>query len=376
LVSQVASVTTRGACGDRMPETCNAQDGTSTVVEEERILFAVPKKGRVYEEVSKLLKGSGMGFKRPERLDVALCKEMPVKLVFLPACDIPSYVMQGHVDLGISGSDMLEEALHSAKETGLCEHPLCDARCGEVKVLEKLGFGKCKLCVQAPVASKITDPSALVGKRIVTSFPHLSKQYFDKLQKQEGANGTKRTLDGSQREGEFNRQLSTGSHDRHGSEKTSIKVVSGSVEAACGLGLADGIVDLVETGATMHAAGLEVISDVIETEALLFQKMPTEQNGLLGRKGEIISLVLSRIQGYLTATKFVTVQYNCPTESLAKCCKITPGRRSPTITALQEEGWHAVSALVGKDKLNVVMDCLVQNGAQDVLCFDVVNTRM
>merc|ERR1712151_201182 len=157
---------------------------------------------------------------------------------------------------------------------------------------------------------------------------------------------------------------------------TFIKTVSGSVEAACGLGLADAIVDLVETGATMEAAGLEVVSNVLETEALLFQQVPTNANGLNGKKGEIISAIHSRIRGYLTSTQYIMMSYNCRKEDLAKCCQITPGRRSPTITNLSEEGWHSVTVLAEKEKMNVVMDQLMRLGAQDVLCFSVTNTRM
>jgi ATP phosphoribosyltransferase len=329
------------------------------VVEEDMVLFAVPKKGRIFEDVSKLLKGSGLDAKRPERLDVAVCKELPVKLVFLPAADIPSYVMEGNVDLGISGSDMLEEAV---VEAGVADNP-------PIKVLQKLGFGKCRLCLQAPKALMGAHPSSFVGKRIVTSFPALSRRYLDSFDKASN-NGRKRDHDGNEKV-EPTAATTTG-----GQAKTIIKVVSGSVEAACGLGLADAVVDLVETGTTMRAAGLEVVSDLMETEALLFQQVPTERNGLAGRKGEIISVVLQRIQGYLTATRYVMVIYNCHDTDLAKCCSVTPGKRSPTITELKETGWHSVSALVEKEKQNGVMDTLATYGAKDILCFNVANTRM
>jgi len=213
------------------------------VVQDDIVLFAIPKKGRLHEEVMKLIKGSGMDANRPDRLDVAMCKDLPVKLVFLPAADIPSYIMDGNIDIGITGSDMLEEALI---ESGTYDTP-------NIKVLKKLGFGKCKLCIQAPVKLGAKDASMFAGKKIVTSFPALTKRYFAGL----GVEGC---------------------------DQTSIKVVSGSVEAACGLGLADAIVDLVETGTTMKAAGLEVVAEVFQAEALMFQQLPTETNGLKGKK--------------------------------------------------------------------------------------------
>lgn len=164
--------------------------------------FAIPKKGRLCEKVTDMLTGAGIAFRREPRLDVALCVDFPITLVFLPASDIAKYVGEGNVDIGITGMDVVEESNVDV------EHVL------------DLGFGKCKLCVQAPVADKIENVASLAGKRIVTSFPYLAKKFFDPLDAKLGVT-------------------------------TSVNFVSGSVEAACGLGLADGIVDLVETGTTM-----------------------------------------------------------------------------------------------------------------------------
>eukprot|EP00913_Durusdinium_trenchii_P009570 g8991.t1 len=262
------------------------------VMEKDTLLFAVPKKGRtrIHEDVMKILKGAGVDAKRPERLDVAMCKDLPIKLVFLPAADIPSYVMEGNVDIGISGSDMLEEAVSLAQQSGArpFEAGYASVEDAPVEVVLKLGIGKCKLCLQAPE-----------------------------------------------------------NHSTH------IKEVSGSVEAACGLGLADAVVDLVETGTTMKAAGaasrrvpanpnpragLDIVADVLETEALLFQQRPTEANGLeTGTKADMLQLIEKRIAGYLTATKY---------DDLAEVCSLMPGKRSPTVTELKEDNWHSVSALV------------------------------
>jgi ATP phosphoribosyltransferase len=164
--------------------------------------FAIPKKGRLYEKCTEMLKGAGINFHREARLDVALCNDFPITLVFLPASDIAKYVGEGDVDMGITGLDVVRESNV------------------EVEHIMDLGFGKCKLCVQGPVAHKIENVESLAGKRIVTSFPHLTKQFFDPIDKEKGV-------------------------------ETSINFVSGSVEAACGLGLADAVVDLVETGTTM-----------------------------------------------------------------------------------------------------------------------------
>lgn len=149
-----------------------------------------------------MLKGAGIEFRRESRLDVALCVELPITLVFLPAADIAKYVGDGNVDIGITGLDVVKESMV------------------EVDHVMDLGFGKCKLCVQAPIAKHISDVSVLAGQRIVTSFPDLTKQFFQKYDEEKGV-------------------------------QTKVNFVSGSVEAACGLGLADAVVDLVETGTTM-----------------------------------------------------------------------------------------------------------------------------
>lgn len=182
----------------------------------ENCRFAIPKKGRLFEKVVEMLKGAGIEFRREPRLDVALCKDLPITLVFLPAADIAKYVGEGNVDIGITGLDVVKESFV------------------EVDHVLNLGFGKCKLCVQAPVASKIEDVSMLAGGRIVTSFPDLTKEFFKKFDEEKGVT-------------------------------TSVKFVSGSVEAACGLGLADAVVDLVETGTTMRVSDfLRLTSQRIE----------------------------------------------------------------------------------------------------------------
>merc|ERR1711957_540689 len=136
---------------------------------------------------------------------------------------------------------------------------------GEVERVMDLGFGKSRLCVQAPVASNITDVKSLAGKRIVTSFPRLTKKFFDVLDKEMGVT-------------------------------TSIRFVSGSAEAACGLGLADAVVDLVETGTRMEAVGLEIVATVLETESVLI----TNPNS---KHKDILNLLKHRIEGYITSKK-------------------------------------------------------------------------
>jgi len=282
--------------------------------------MAVPKKGRLHEKVISMLKAAGIEHHREPRLDVAVCINLPLTLVFLPAADIAKYVGEGNVDIGITGYDVVQE-------------------CGVdvVRVMD-LGFGKCKLCVQAPVTSKITDVSSLAGKRIVTSFPQLTKNFFEPYDEAKGVT-------------------------------TSVKFVSGSVEAACGLGLADAVVDLVETGTTMRAAGLEVVADVLKTEAILIANTHSTHQ-------EIVDMMKLRIEGYITATKYVMISYNIASELLQKAISITPGRGSPTVTGLEDPNFKAVNSLVHKSEAATKMDKLHEIGATAILVFEIANSRM
>lgn len=286
----------------------------------ENLKLAIPKKGRLHDKVVEVLKGAGIEFRRQPRLDVALCIGLPITLIFLSASDIAKFVGEGNVDLGITGQDMVQE-----NEVA-------------VKTIMDLGFGKCKLCVQAPVVDKIEDVETLAGKRIVTSFPNITKTFFKEYDDKLGVS-------------------------------TSINYVSGSVEAACGLGLADAVVDLVETGTTMRAAGLEVVHGILSTEAILISNPNSEHK-------DLITKLQKRIEGYITATKYVMIMYNISNELMQEAIKITPGKKSPTITNLECGNNKAVSSLVLKKEVSDKMDALQEVGATDILILELKNSRM
>jgi len=147
------------------------------------ILIGIPKKGRLNEKVSKLLDGAGLEYRRPDRVDVAVCTGLPVTLVFLPAADIAAYVGEGNVDMGITGQDIL-------METRL-ESPDCHI----VELLE-LGFGKCSLSLQAPVKEGHKEAKELSGGRVVTSFPALTRAFFDKFDAETGRHTSKLWMGG------------------------------------------------------------------------------------------------------------------------------------------------------------------------------------
>lgn len=350
----------------------------------------MPKKGRLQQPTLDLLSGADISFHRSPRLDIALVKNHPIALVFLPAADIPTFVGEGRVDLGITGWDQVVE--HEARQhesltnssgldgTNTPKSPsnltrsrsAADRKAqqdveedegrregnrGGIEVVMDLGFGKCKLQVQVPEKGDIVDPRQLVGKNVVTSFVGLTEEYFGKLEAEDEENSG--VIAGEEKKEGGRRKL-----------KTKIKFVGGSVEAACALGVADGIVDLVESGETMRAASLHPLTTLVTSTAVLIKSPHPSPANL-----PLIDLIASRIKGVITAQRYVFCQYNIPRSLLTEATKISPGKRAPTITALEESGWIAISVMVEKKEIAGVMDRLAAVGATDILVLDIANSR-
>jgi len=292
-----------------------------------RLLFAIPKKGRLYEKCLELLAGADIQFTRSHRLDVCLVRNHNMALVFLPAADIPRFVGEGNIDLGITGQDMVAEA-------GLGDL---------ISEALPLGFGKCKLQVQVPERGKVSNIKDLVGLRVATSFENVSKEYFTKMDVEHGAK-----------------------------QSTKIEYIGGSVEAACALGLADGIVDLVESGETMRAAGLHPIETILQSEAVLIRSSRTSAD----QHVPLIERVTSRIAGVIAAKKYVLCNYNVARASITEAVKITPGRTAPTISPLDNGNWVAVASMVSRSEVADVMDRLQVIGASDILIIELSNCRV
>ncbi len=313
-----------------------------------RLLFAIPKKGRLYEKCVDILSGADIQFKRQHRLDVALVQNLPIALVFLPAADIPRFVGEGNVDLGITGQDMVAEA--GDKVSGLVSEEL------------QLGFGKCSLQVQIPdpvlpanAGKNISSVEDLVGKKVATSFDHLAAKYFSELDARVTSE-----------------RRAAGTLGATEELKTQIEYVGGSVEAACALGLADGIVDLVESGETMRACGLTAISTLLSSQAVLIKSAtPHERSNT-----ELIQLITARIRGVIAASKYVLCQYNVQKNDLARALEITPGRRAATVSPLEDKNWNAVSSMVLKADVATIMDKLEKIGAEDILIVGINNCRV
>lgn len=200
---------------------------------------------------------------------------------------------------------------------------------GLVEEVLQLGFGKCKLQVQVPEKTGITKAEQLVGKRIATSFEILAGRYFADLD---------------------SRAASASSASR---QTTRIEYVGGSVEAACALGVADGIVDLVESGETMRAAGLHAIETLLSSQAVLIKSSkPKAENA------ELIRRITSRIEGVIAAGRYVLCNYNIARARVGDATSITPGRRAATVSPLDDPEWVAVSSMVLKAEVAEIMDKL------------------
>ncbi|KAI0243972.1 ATP phosphoribosyltransferase (ATP-PRTase) (ATP-PRT), partial [Massospora cicadina] len=290
----------------------------------DRLLFAIPKKGRLHQKCLDLLESIDVQFNRKPRHDIALVSNLPIAMLFLPAADIAKYIADSNVDLGITGRDIIVESEVSEK----------------VNELLPLGFGKCLLQVQAPLQnSEVMKAEDLIGKRIVTSFPALTKKFFQNIE----ASG-------------------------NSSVSTQISFVSGSVEAACSLGLAQGIVDLVESGETMRAAGLHAVGTIMESEAVLISNIKTIHSSLINK-------LKYRIEGALLAKKYVICTYNIPRDKLKCATILAPGRKAPSVSPLEDSGWVAVSVMILKADEAVVMDKLKEIGAEDIMVTHIVNCR-
>eukprot|EP00834_Sanchytrium_tribonematis_P004563 NODE_232_length_12051_cov_1.040997.p4 type:complete len:288 gc:universal NODE_232_length_12051_cov_1.040997:3529-4392(+) len=282
---------------------------------QDTLKIAVPKKGRLYETCMDLLKGADIKFSKKNRLDIAYCTNLPIALIFLPAKDIPVYVADGSIHLGITGSDMVLESRVKVKE------------------LLKLGFGKCRLAIQIPENSRL-ELKDLDGKRIVSSFPNTVQDYFKNVLK----------LD------------------------VNCSYVSGSVEIACELGLADAVCDLIESGDTMKAAGLKELHTIHNSECLLISNPSSPFQ-------DLIKTITGRFQGVIDAKKYVYCTYNVPRTHLQAAKNITPGRKAPTIAPLENDSHVAVSVMIDQARQGEIMDKLIENQATDILIFDIHNCR-
>jgi ATP phosphoribosyltransferase len=278
--------------------------------------IGVPSKGRLSDLAGELLKQAGLSFRRQERSLFARVGEMPIDVTFLRTDDIPVLCAEGAIDMGLTGSDLLAESG------------------ADVLTRLELGMGRCKLALCVPEDSSIHTPSQLAGKRVATSFPNVTRKYLAE-------------------------------------HKADVHLVNlgGSVEIMITLGVADAIVDLVETGSTLAANNLRVLAEIGRYETVLIQNKARRESDLADR-------VVRRLEGVVIARSWSLLEYNLPRTKLPEAEKITPGFNSPTVNALEDPAWCAVRVMVRRGEVIEVMEKLEKLGAHAILETQINNCRL
>jgi ATP phosphoribosyltransferase len=278
--------------------------------------IGVPSKGRLAETAAELLKEAGLSFRRSERSLFARCREVPIDVTFLRTEDIPVLCAEGAIDMGVTGSDLVAES-----------------RADVITRLE-LDIGQCRLAICVAENAEIREPRQLAGCRVATSFPRATQAYLDKHQ--------------------VNAHLVN---------------LSGSVEVMIALGVADAIVDLVETGSTLAANGLRILDSIGQYQTVLIQ------NGAR-RESELADRVVRRLEGVVIARAYSLLEYNVPRAKLPEAEKITPGFNSPTVSALEDATWCAVRVMVRRGEVISIMERLEALGASAILETRITNCRL
>lgn len=280
--------------------------------------IAVPNKGSLSEAARDILLEAGYRQRRDTKELVMIDPENEVEFFYLRPRDIAVYVAGGSLDVGLTGRDLYQ-----------------DAQVGDdAEELLSLGFARSTFRFAAP-AGKYSSLEDLAGKRIATSYDGLLEDYLK------------------------------GQHI----QPERIVHLDGAVESAVSLGVADAIADVVETGNTLKAAGMDTFGEAIMTsEAILI--------GQAGKTPEGLDVLMRRLQGVLVARRYVMIDYDVRREHLDEASAVTPGLESPTISPLQDEDWVAVRSMVRKDQMNKVMDQLYSLGARAILASAIHAIRM
>lgn len=275
----------------------------------ENLKIAVQKSGRLLEDSLQLLKACGLKVESTEgklKLDVP---NFPLEILFLRNSDIPQYVQDGVVDIGIVGENLLIEEK------------------SELERLLALNFSKCRVSLAVPKNSTIQSVMDFQGKKIATSYPNTVSEY----------------LSGKGIQAE-------------------IHTISGSVEIAPSLGLADGICDIVSSGNTLFMNGLRELEVILKSEAVL-----VKSNSLSDQKTEILNRLLFRMNSVLNGRSSKYILLNAPNEKIEEISAILPGMKSPTILPLATKGWSSIHSVISEEQFWENIDALKSAGAEGIL---------
>jgi ATP phosphoribosyltransferase len=280
--------------------------------------IAVQKSGRMYDDSIHLLKDCGIYIDNGMDQLKAEARNFPAEIYFLRNNDIPQYLEDGVVDIAIIGENTLKEKKAS------------------VNIIAKLGFSKCRLSLALPKGQEYRGIQSIQGKKIATSYPNLLQEFLD------------------------NRKVQAELHQ-----------ISGSVEIAPGIGLADAICDLVSSGSTLFKNGLEEKEIIFRSEACLAVNIHS-----MTSKSELIEDLLFRVQSVLQARNHKYILFNIPNDKITSVSKILPVLKSPTVLPLLEEGWSSLHSVIRVDQFWSIIKKLKDHGAQGILVVPVDNMIM
>ena len=271
--------------------------------------IAVQSKGRLYEETMALLQEADIKLSSSKRTLLVQSTNFPVEVLFLRDDDIPQSVASGVADLGIVGENEFVE------------------RKEEADIVRRLGFSKCRLSLAIPSAVDYPGLPWFEGKKIATSYPVILKEFMEK----QGI-------------------------------RADIHVITGSVEIAPGIGLADAIFDIVSSGSTLVSNNLREVEVVMKSEALLIGNRQ-----LTPEKREVLDELLFRIEAVKMAEDKKYVLMNAPTDRLKEIIEVLPGMKSPTVMPLAQEGWSSVHTVLDQKRFWEIIGKLKALGAEGIL---------
>lgn len=274
-----------------------------------KLKIAIQKSGRLHDDSIKLLKECGIDINNGVNKLKTEATNFPLEVFFLRDDDIPQYIEDGVADIGIVGENVVLEKQK------------------QVNIVQKLGFGKCRLSMAVEKSVDYTSVKDLQNKRIATSYPVIVEDFLQQ-------NGI----------------------------TAEIHEISGSVEIAPGIGLADAICDLVSSGSTLFMNGLKEVETILRSEAILVSndQLTPEQQQLLGK-------LIFRIQAVKRAKNNKYVLLNAPNDKLPEIIGLLPGMKSPTVLPLAEAGWSSVHSVLNENDFWDIIESLKAAGAQGIL---------
>ncbi len=275
----------------------------------DKIRIAIQKSGRLSEKSLNLLKEAGISLNNGSRKLRSVAQSFPLEVIYLRDDDIPQYVEDGVADIGIVG-----------------ENEFAEKAC-QVDLIERLGYSRCRLSLAIPKSESYGGLEDLEGKRIATSYPVILKNYMDE----------------------------------HG-VSADVHILSGSVELAPSIGVADAIFDIVSSGSTLISNGLKEVEVIMKSEAVIIANRNLDE-GVTA----ILNDLVFRIRSVLAASNNKYILLNAPNDNLQKIIDVIPGMKSPTVMPLAEEGWSSVHSVLNEKTFWGVIDSLRALGAQGIL---------